>query len=260
MPAIVVGPEVNTACVTWWNQFLPSRIVQSPAGDRVNVTDPATWSSWLGTGGYNAVTFDLGASPVALSSVGIAAHNLASKAVPYSIVYSNDNENWTRIRPSDTPLTDEDIHIIFPRTTARYWRVQMEGAGASIGVVIGGPTLMFPHAPLDGYTPLHHARKYTKLFNDSIKGQFLNNRVLSAGAENEVDMGFLPRPWVENNIRGFEKHFNTGGTFFYSGCPSKYPLDTGYCRAASAEDVVEIEWIEAEKMANVSWRQQSYVG
>lgn len=261
MPAVVIGQEINAVCVTWFNQFTAGRIMESPVGDRANVTDPATWSSWYGSGSlWNPITFDLGANPSPMSSVGIAAHNLATKAVKYRILYSFNNVDWIGVAPAVLPTTDEDIHVIFPEVTARYWRVLMEGQGASIGVIIGGPTLQFPHSPLDGYTPLHHARRYTKLFNDSIKGQFLNNRVIASGAETDVDLGFLPRPWVDARIRGFERHFNTGGTFFYSGCPSKYPLDTGYCRAASSEEVVEIEWIEREKMANVAFRIQSYVG
>ena len=259
MPAEVFGPDVNTAVVLWYNQFLPGRIVQMPRGDRINMADPPTWSSWSASAASNVTTYDLG-SVMELDSIGIAAHNFASRAVAYRISYSPDGVAWGWHKSFETPTTDEDIFRVFPVVSARYWRLEILGSGSNVGIFFGGRTLRFPHAPLDGYKPLHHARKYTKLFNDSIKGQFLGNRVLASGAETDVDMGFLDRTWVENNIRGFEKHYNTGGTFFYAGCPSKYPLDMGYCRAAGDDSVVEIEWTERDKMATVAFGVQSYVG
>ena len=118
----------------------------------------------------------------------------------------------------------------------------------------------FPHPPVDSYTPLHRARRYTKMFNDSLRGQFLGNRVMAAGAETEVDLGFVTRSWLEGNISGFEERYNQGGTFFYAGCPALYPRDMGYCRANGEDAALEIEFTEGQRLATLSFGVESFVG
>lgn len=259
MPVVVSGPEVNTAVIHWNNVLTSSRIQDPSLGNRVNMTDPATWSSFTPTGSDVAVYYDMG-SDRSIDGFGMAAHNLATNGAGFRFQYSSDNNSWTNAVPLYMPLTNEDLFFIFPIVTARYFRILFSGSGYSVGIASAGRLLRFPHAPVDGYVPLHHARNYTKLFNDSIKGQFLGNRVMAAGAETAVDMGFVDRVWCENTIRGFESHFNQGGTFFYAGCPSKYPLDMGYCRAAGDDEVMSITWTERDKMADISFNIQSYVG
>lgn len=259
MPAVITGTAVNNASVLWSNKLSRTSIINPTDGNRVNLTDPATWSLFTPSASGPIVSYDLGQSEE-IDSLGIAAHNLASSGASFTFQYSTDNTTWNNARPSYSPLTDDDLFFIFPAQTARYWRINFVGSGFTVGVAFGGKRLDLQHAPIDGYTPIHHARKYTKLFNDSIKGQFLGNRVMSAGAETRVDMGFFDRSWMEGNIRGFESHYNQGGTFFYAGCPSKYPLDIGYCRAGGDDDTLEIEWTEAEKMATLSFSIRSYVG
>lgn len=259
MPVVLSGPDINSTCILWNNILTASRVIDPSFGARVNLADPATWSVFEPTSASPVVDYDIG-SAWTINGFGIAAHNLASRGASVRLHYSTDGSTWIDAFPTYSPLTDDDIFFIFPSVTGRYFRINFTGSGFAVGVAMAGPILQFPHAPLDGYTPLHHARKYTKMFNDSIKGQFLGNRVLAAGAETSVDMGFLDRTWVENNIRGFESHFNQGGTFFYAGCPSKYPLDMGYCRAAGDDEKMAVTWIERDKMAEVSFNIQSYVG
>lgn len=261
MPAIVLAGSAggNAVSVAW--QSLAVVVTASGSADgypAINVTDPATWSSWLASGTDGWVQYDFG-SAVPVDALGISAHNLATSATGYSVQHSDDAVAWTTVT-TQSPLTDEDIYILMPSVTARYWRVQLSGPAANIGVIVFTQKLSLLHAPIDGYTPLHHARQYTKLFNDSVRGQFLGNRVMSAGAETSVDMGFYERPWLESNIRPFEYHYNQGGTFFYAGCPSQWPLDMGYCRAGGDDETLAIEWTEADKMATLSFSVRSYVG
>lgn len=262
MPAVVASGATspNNATVLW--QTATPVVDASGSADgypAINVTDPATWSSWRPTGSNGWVRYDFG-SATSISGCGIAAHDMASSGVTSVAVQSStDGSTWTA-RATYSPLTDESLFIVFPAVIARYWRFLLTGPAANIGVVVFGSRLVFPHAPIDGYTPLHHARRYTKLFNDSVRGQFLGNRVMAAGAETSVDLGFIDRPWIEGNIRPFEYHYNQGGTFFYAGCPGKYPLDMGYCRAAGNDETLAIEWNEADKMSTLSFGLTSYVG
>lgn len=259
MPVVVTGASVNNAIVLWDNKFSSTAILNPTGGNRINLTDPATWSVFAPGAAGPTVTYDLGTDQ-AINCVGIAAHNMGTTGVSVTIQYSTDNSSWSNARPTYAALTDEDLIFCFNVQTARYWRLNFLNGPFVMGIAFGGLRLDFPHAPIDGYTPLHHARQYTKLFNDSIKGQFLGNRVVAAGAQTQVDMGFFDRAWLEANIRGFESHYNQGGTFFYAGCPSKYPLDMGYCRAGGEDETLSIEWTEADKMATLGFGLRSYVG
>lgn len=259
MPAVVYGPQVNTAVVLWNNTILPSGMDNPGLGGMANVTDPATWSVFNPSWQNANIKYDAG-SVISVNSMGLAAHTIGTSGASVQLQYSQDGVSWSNAFSRYTPITNEDLFFIFPSVTARHFRISFIGGGYVLGVASVGMALMLPHSPLDGYTPLHHARRYTKLFNDSIKGQFLGNRVLASGAETSVEFGFIDRAWIESNIRGFEQHFNQGGTFFYAGCPSKYPLDMGYCRAASDEDVLNITWTERDKMAELDFNIQSYVG
>ena len=264
MPAFVVtGAEKPNSATVLWQAVMPTVTASSSAVGypAINVTDPATWSSWRGAGVNSWIGYDFG-TPVSVDALGLAAHDLATSGVTsISIATSPTAAIGSFITVATyTTLTNEDILAIFPAVTNRYWRVYINGPAANIGVIVFGKRLVFPHAPVDGYTPLHHSRQYTKMFNDSIKGQFLGNRVMAAGAETDVDMGMFDRPWLEGNIRPFEYHYNQGGCFFYAGCPGKYPLDMGYCRALGDDESLAIEWTEADKLATLSFGIRSYVG
>lgn len=261
MPAIIVsGATGDSSASAVWQAVKPTVTASGAATGfpAISVTDPNTWNGWKASGANGSIVFDFGtASPV--DGVGIAAHELASSGVTtITIASSADNSTWTN-RASYAPLSDADLFFLMPSVTARYWRILLTGPAAKIGVIQIGKRLIFPHAPLDDYTPLNFAREYTKLRNDSLRGQFLGNRVISAGASTDVDMGYIDRTWVNNNIPAFKSHYDQGGTFFYAGCPSKYPLDMGYCRADGDDATIAVSYVEADKLATVSFSVRSYV-
>lgn len=268
MPVIVNGAvDGSKSHILWDNVLSRSNITQAgtmPQYPAINAAkDPNTWSSWRASGGsatYLTANVPAGSGNRNIGALGVAAHNLATTATNISVQYSTDGSSWTLAAPIYSPLTDEDILILFPVVNAQYWRVNMLGGLGSIGVVYLGNTLIMPHPPTDDYVPLHHARQYEKMFNDSLKGQFLGNRVMSAGASTQVDYGFVDRSWADGPLRGFEDHYNKGGTFFYASWPSGKPQDMGYCRAGSSDEIMAVEYIEAEKMASLSFGLEAYVG
>lgn len=261
MPAVVVSGSVGgeVASVVW--QAVKPTVTASGSAvgyPAINVTDPNTWNGWKASGANGSVVFDLGVA-TAVDGIGIAAHELFSSGVTtVTLASSPDNTAWTN-RASYTPVSDADLFFLLPSVTARYWRVMLTGPAALIGIIQVGKRLIFPHAPLDDYTPLNHAREYEKLRNDSLKNQWLSNRVIAAGAANSVDMGYMERTWVDTNIPAFKSHYDQAGTFFYAGCPSKYPLDMGYCRADGDGDTISIAYVEADRLATVSFSLRSYV-
>lgn len=263
MPVIVTSTATDSgkSFALWDNILLNSTISDASlpvAGPRINALDPATWNSWIALSGAVLVA-DRG-SAVAVNSFGISAHTLASNGANIVLQYSSNGTTWTNAFTVYSPDSDEDLAFIFGTITARYWRVLVGGASANIGVIFVGSRLVFPHTPIDSYTPLHHARRYTKEFNDSIKGAMLGTRVMAAGAETTADFGFVPRAYVDGPLRGFENHYNRGGTFFYAGYPSGKPQDMGYCRADSEDAIINVEYIEGAGLANLSFGVRAYVG
>jgi len=265
MPVVIQPGAQNTSkAMVLWDNILTRAVSASDFGTDANYpsincrNDEATWSSWRTNvaDGYFAV--DMG-SNTQVSALGIASHNLASSGAGVMVSHSDDGITWVDMNTVN-PMTDDDMIVLFGSVSARYWRVTITDAAASIGVAFLGRPLVFPHSPVDSYAPLHHSRRYEKLYNDSLKGHFLGNRVMSAGAETEVDMGFLDRNWLELNIRGFEKHYNQGRTFFYAGCPSRYPDDMGYCRSANSDESLVIEFIEGDRLSSLSFGVRSFIG
>ena len=273
--AVIIRPgatNTNKATVLWDNVFrggiLANILGTSNDHPPINaISDDATWSKWEKSSATTSTRFDIDlGDEVAIDCVGVSAHNLSTAGSEFRVDRSDDGVNFSSIFPYVDPDGDNDFMVIFPEVSARHYRIWFRASPDSswpvafIGNIFAGKRLVFPHAPVDSYTPLHHARRYEKLYNDSIKGHFLSNRVMSAGAETEVDMGFLDRGWLENNIRGFESHYNQGGTFFYCSSPSKYPDDMGYCRSRGSDESLDIEFIEGDKLASLSFGVRSYVG
>jgi len=223
-----------------------------------NITDDATWNAWKPTAVAAYVQVDYGAD-VTCDMLGVSAHDMFTQGASFSLQHSADGISWTTISASYTPTDNDDIIVCFQSTAARYWRFNLTGAVASIGVIKLGEKLAFPCAPLVGHTALHHARKYEMLTNDSIGGQFLNNRVVRIGAETSVNVGSVDRDWAETDLAEFELAFNQGVTFFYCGAPSDIPKDMGYCRRPSGDAEMNISWIEGDILADVSFGIQSYV-
>jgi len=262
MPAIVkFGAVGKTAATVLWQSIKPTVTASSAVSTNpaINVTDPDTWSSWRGAGtGACWLMFDF-AVAITADGFGISAHTLNSGPTRYLVQYSLDGVAWVDVH-EETPTSGDDIFCVFRPQDARYWRLYLPDGPANIGVFVIGKRLIFPHAPVTSYKPLHHSRMYKKEFTDSIGGNFLGTRTLSVGAETDVNMGFFERDWLERYIGPFESHYNQGGTFFYSGSPVRYPLDVGYCRAKDESGMLEIEWIEADKLATLQFGIRSYVG
>lgn len=264
MPVVIssgaISPENATVI---WNRAIDNPVVTSSSSvvsgyPAINVLDPATYSSWKAIGTNPALIFDFGVA-TSIDGAGISAHNMATSGVTQIGVRSSiDGISWTT-RGIYNPLTNEDIVFIFPQVTARYWNILLSGPAANIGCVALGKRLIFPSAPIDDYTPLRHSRQYTKLFNNSLGGQLLGNRVIAAGASTTVDFGFVDIAFVENELPEFMDHYNRGGTFFYVACPRDFPREMGYCWAIGEDSMIDVSYIEGGDLSNLSFGVNSYV-
>lgn len=264
MPVVIQSGATNTdkAVVLYRSAVTIAQITSSSSAagyPAVNMLEDATFSAYQPSSTTGNVVFDAGVA-VTVDSIGIGAHTLATTGSSVTLQHSSDGTTWTDAHTTYAALSDEDVLILFPAVTARYWRLATRLGIPNIGVVRFGQKLAMPHPPIDSYTPLHHARRYEKMFNDSIKGVMLGNRVMASGAETTVDFGFVERAYVDGALRPFESHYNQGGTFFYAGWPAGQPLDVGYCRADSEDAIIEVEYIEGAGLANLSMGIRAYVG
>lgn len=251
----------NKSIVAWDNIATRGTVTSSPVAPgfpAINAADPATWNSWKFAGSPAWWQVAMPAA-VAIDTVGVAGHTFASGGCVINIQRSDNASTWVNVY-TFTPATNEDFIVMFPSASARYWRIVATGAQSSASCISFSQRLTFPHTPIDSYTPLHHARRYTKEFNDSIKGAGLGTRVLAAGAETDIDFGFVPRTYVDGPLRAFENHYNRGGYFFYAGYPGGSPQDMGYCRADSEDAIINVEYIEGAGLASLSFGVKAYVG
>lgn len=263
MPVITTGmPPINKTCILFNSWF--SRPVttvtwssQNSAFPALNLTDPSTYNSWMPQTAPSWVQFDLGSSrPV--SSFGLAAHNAASSGGGIQLLSSTDGVDFSNTVVSYSPLTNEDLLFIFPEVQARYFRVRQTISPFNIGVVLAARHIEFPSTPIDSYTPSHHSKQYTKYFNNSLQGQFLGNRVMGSGGTMSVQFPHIQRDWVDGPFIGFEDHYNRGGAFFYAGWPGGKPQDMAYAWPGREDSIIDVEYVNADKLATVSFDMEFY--
>lgn len=264
MPVVnLTGGPVNQAVVVWNNYAARSSTdISSGSADplhpAINTIDPATYSYWRSSslsGSWVRYTFS---GPLRVDSIGISAHNLASSGASITISGTVNGTSYAIIA-TYSPLTDEDIIFLVPPVNYRGVRITVTGSIANIGVVFIGRSLRFPCAPIDSYTPTHHAKRYDKVFTRSLRGHFLGNRVMGAGGRTEVSFPMLERDFVDGPLVGFEDHYNRGGTFFYAGWPSGKPQDMAYARAPAVDSVVDVTYVSADRLAELSFGMETYV-
>ena len=223
----------------------------------VNVFDPATYNSWQANSLGGAVMTINTANDRTYSGVGIAAHNMASVGSRVLVQHSANGTDWTTVSLV-TPLTNEDIFIIFNPISVSWFRLNFQLAVPNIGLVIAGPCRDFPSTPIDSYTPAQHSKQYTKQFNRSIQGQFLGNRVMGSGGMMDIQFPHVTRDWVDGPLLNFEDHYNRGGTFFYAGWPGGKPQDMAYGWPGSEDSIIDVEYVIADKLATVSFDMEFY--
>jgi len=189
--------------------------------------EDTTFDFWNQAVGTANITVDMG-SEVTCDCFGVAAHLAGSLGITLIVSSSADNVVYTT-RSSVVPSDDTTVMGFFPPVSARYWRFTRFGGVCPIGVIKLGKRLIIPTGVLSGHVAINHAQEIELMNNTSIKGQFLGNRIIKMGAETSINFGLLDTEFVDDDMAGFETHYNEGRTFFYAGSPSKFPKDVGYC-------------------------------
>lgn len=264
MPVINYDPAVNDKTVILYSNLLEetgntySGHASGHSGE--NALTDTTYDYWQQDQFSNTSIVKDGAfASRKASALGVSGHTLGSTGSTLRLEVSEDLISWSGVIAAQSPITDDDLIILFPEVTATHWRVRFGGGYNTIvsNIKLGIP-LVFPCTPIDDYTPVHHSRRYKKEFNTSIKGHLLGNRVQSSGFETSCDFPLINRAFVDGPLLGFEDHYNRGRPFFYAGWPNGKPQDMGYAWASSDEATVSVTYVEGDKLADVSFSMQGF--
>ena len=224
-------------------------------GAGLNCVEDTTFDFWTPTLENAAVIIDMG-EDTPCDALGIAAHNVGTSGGSVSVDYSDDGSTWTTVGEI-TPTTDDTILAVFDLVWARYWRVTLNDATPSIGVLKLGQRLIMPCGVLSGHTGINHSKRSELLTNESIRGQYLGTRVQRVGADTSIDFGLVSTDFVDNDMAEFEEWFDSGRTFFYAGSPDNWPDDYGYCWRSGNE--LRPSYEEGGELASVSMDVSIYV-
>lgn len=266
MPVILTDQTAADKTVVLYDTIWQISVLQGIADDvanpAVNALNDSTFDFWRQGGSSITRLRKVGtANTVTANAAGISGHNLGTTGSTIYILYSDDGTTWLNATPPYSPLTDEDIFFIFPQRTHLFWEVAF---GLSTGAYVSnakiGRRLDFPCTPVVGYRPVHHSRKFTKYFNNSVEGHLLGNRVMSSGGSTTVDFPEIPRSFVDGPLRGFEDHYNRGRSFFYAGWPGGKPQDMAYAWADGEDAMIDVTYTGGDKLATVGFGMSLFYG
>ena len=261
MMVVKVGAQDIAGSSVLWDNILAAGVVtwssQTADGAALNVTEVATSDYWTPSAVPAWVAVDMGAG-VSVNGAGIAAHNLGTVGATVAIQSSDNGSTWVT-RETATPTDDGAIFFALPNLTARYWRVYVTGAVASIGVAFIGQRLTFPSGVLSGHLAINNAKQYKLLNSQTIGGHYLGNRKISTGASTNINFGLVRSERVETELKPFIDYYNSGGAFFYAGSPLNWPNDIGYCWRPAGDGGLRPVYEAGGKLANISLEVNAYV-
>lgn len=199
-----------------------------------SVYNPATFERWRP--GQLPATLEIDAGePVDCDYVGIVAHTLGDEECSLIIEKSDDGDAWQEIESAEFN-SNEAFLLLFERTTARYWRLRIDGESGTpqIGVVYVGEALAMQRPIYGGHTPGKLNRTTTFQNNKSENGQFLGRSIVRKGYSESLSWGNLTAAWYRENFDPFVEAARTT-PFFVAWRPGKFPDEVLY--AWTSDDI-----------------------
>ena len=222
--------------VLWDNILLNGTVTASTEATDApieNALTDSTWDYWQPTTTSGTVSLSLGSSTTA-SALGIAAHDLGSKGA--TVTVKRGATTVATINPTD----DTPILILFASSSSSTWSVEITGASSafSIGNMVLGVPLIFESGVVPSYTPSYMADNVELLMNQSLGGQFFQNRVIRKSAETSIQLNILERSFIEGaTFQNFRDYYNDGKTFYWAAGPSVFEDDVAFCRRTNGGEM-----------------------
>lgn len=249
LPLVLFDSLFDTGTVTWSSEDVD--------GFALNAVEDTTFDFWTPTSVPAWIAVDMGAD-VPVDVAGFVSHTVGTSGATIEVQSSDDGIAWVT-RSTLSPSNDDTLLTVMPYIEARYWRVYMTVAIASIGAIKIGKRLVFPSGVLSGHVGINHAHNVELMTNSSMGGQFLGNRVERVGATVSIDFGLVERDFVDNDAAEFEAHYNSGRTFMFASCPLDYPDDYGYCWRSSGDGELKPSYQEGGELMALEMGVSVYV-
>lgn len=194
-----------------------------------NLLNPTTYLAWRGSStAAQTVTFSFGTA-TAVNYLGIAAHNLGTSGITYTLQSSDNNMTWTTIA-SDAPDDDKPIIHEIADTSANYYRLQLSSGSvaAQIAVVYLGDVLRMERRIYVGHQPVPFGYRRDVSTGRAEQGQFLGRTQRRTTLEFSVAMPNLTPAWCRSDLLPFIDVSDIT-PFFWAWRPEDYPDEVGYC-------------------------------
>lgn len=169
------------------------------------------------------------ASAQNVSYVGIAGHDLGTRACTVLVQSSTDNSVWTT-RLTIVPTDDSAILGLFATVSAQYWRIYITGAvgNPTIAVIRFGEVTEFPRPCI--YAPslsFQRTRIVSYAANMTEGGQFVGRSVVRATLAPKMQVSHLSEAWITAEWDAFALYAETS-PFFIADRPSEFPVSCAY--------------------------------
>jgi hypothetical protein len=164
-----------------------------------------------------------------VSYVGIAGHDMGTRALTIQVQSSTDDSAWTT-RLNITPTDDSAIFGLMGLISARYWRLSITGAGGNptIAVIQFGAVTEFPRPCV--YAPsisLQRTRRVTYSTNITEGGQWAGRTINRVSLAPSMTVNHLSETWVTSEWDAFALHAETS-PFFIADRPGSFANSCAY--------------------------------
>jgi len=166
-------------------------------------------------------------SNTSISFASVAAHNLGDVANAFRIQYKVlVGDAWTDSGAGVAlPTDNQAVAFYFAAVSARYWRILATTVTANleIGVFFLGNPVTLPRTIYQGYAPPITANVVDLQSRVSEGGNLLGSSVVRKGSTAAASLTLVEDSYLRADAwKAFQRHFNTGGGFFWAWRPTKY--------------------------------------
>lgn len=226
-----------------------------------NAITGSTWDYWKPVdGAARGVTVTLD-EPMTADCLFIDAHNMATVGADYRLDISTDGgANWSNVTGWTVVDDNSPIMVLFPERYGNAWRTIQRNGPASIGVIMLGKRLVFPHCIDDRYTSFQHGHNIEVLGGNSLGGQFLGQKIMRRGGNTSLTFPFLESEWVDTMMSPFETHYNEGKPFAFAANPDFRDTDVAYCWRPDRASELRPTYFEGGKFQDFTMEVDYFVG
>lgn len=159
----------------------------------------------------------------------IAAHDLGTSGCTIQIEYYT-GVSWIALTPATAISDDSPIFVLFERTLAREWRINITSGTAepSIGVIKFGLALQMERPIYGGHSPITLARQTILRSNYSETGEYLGRTKQRSYLSTSFAWSNLTAAWVRSNWPTLQKAIEAE-PFWIAWRPSSFG-EVGFCQ------------------------------